>query len=366
VNNVFFGRAAGFSNTTGNNNAYFGTSAGFFNTAGGSNAFFGVEAGTFNTATGNSFFGRSAGKVNTTGAGNAFFGFSAGEANTTGNNNAFFGHLAGQTITTGSDNAFFGQGAGFENVTGNNNVYFGRRAGSNATGSNNSFFGKDAGFGQFAGSSNTLIGYKADVGADNLSHATAIGADAKVSNSNTIALGREDGSDRVRIYGNLFVNSLNNVGFAVSLCHNTGTGQIATCASSARYKQNIASFHKGLDLLNRLRPVTFDWKNSTEHDLGLIAEDVAKVEPLLVTHDKEGAIQGVKYAQLNVVLINAIKEQQTQLASYQRQATLQQEQLKRQEKRLESQQRQIEKLQHFVSRVRAKQWRSAAQPKVKR
>ena len=38
-----------------------------------------------------------------------------------------------------------------------------------------------------------------------------------------------------------------------------------------------------------------------------------KVEPLLVTYNSEGQIQGVKYDQLNVVLINAIKQQQEQI-----------------------------------------------------
>jgi hypothetical protein len=56
-----------------------------------------------------------------------------------------------------------------------------------------------------------------------------------------------------------------------------------------------------------MRPVTFKWKGRDERDLGLIAEEVAKIDPLFVTY-KDGKIEGVKYAQLTVVLINAIKE----------------------------------------------------------
>jgi hypothetical protein len=48
-------------------------------------------------------------------------------------------------------------------------------------------------------------------------------------------------------------------------------------------------------------------------DLGLGAEDVAKVEPLLVTHNDKGEIEGVRYDRLDVVLINAIKQQQDQI-----------------------------------------------------
>ena len=48
-------------------------------------------------------------------------------------------------------------------------------------------------------------------------------------------------------------------------------------------------------------------------DIGLGAEDVARVEPLLTFKNANGEIEGVKYGQLNIVLINAIKQQQEQI-----------------------------------------------------
>ena len=48
-------------------------------------------------------------------------------------------------------------------------------------------------------------------------------------------------------------------------------------------------------------------------DLGLVAEEVAKIEPLLTTTNDKGEIEGVKYDRIGVVLINAIKEQQAQI-----------------------------------------------------
>jgi hypothetical protein len=62
-----------------------------------------------------------------------------------------------------------------------------------------------------------------------------------------------------------------------------------------------------------MHPISFAWKANGTRDLGLGAEDVAKVEPLLVTHNDKGEIEGVKYDRLNVVLINAIKQQQEQI-----------------------------------------------------
>lgn len=96
------------------------------------------------------------------------------------------------------------------------------------------------------------------------------------------------------------------------LCRN-GSLQIGICSSSLRYKTNIAPFSSGLDLVSRLPPITFDWKSDGTHDLGLVAEEVAAIEPLLVTYNQKGEVEGVKYDRIGVVLINAIKEQQKQI-----------------------------------------------------
>src|SRR5205085_7433613 len=97
-----------------------------------------------------------------------------------------------------------------------------------------------------------------------------------------------------------------------SMCRDS-TNQLAFCSSSIRYKNNIADWRSGLNLVNRLRPVTFDWKDSQTHDLGLVAEEVAAAEPLLVTRNEKGEVEGVKYDRLSAVFINAFKEQQTQI-----------------------------------------------------
>jgi len=49
--------------------------------------------------------------------------------------------------------------------------------------------------------------------------------------------------------------------------------------------------------------------------VGLGAEDVEKIDSLLVTYNKQGQVEGVKYDRINVVLINAIREQQAQIDS---------------------------------------------------
>jgi len=48
-------------------------------------------------------------------------------------------------------------------------------------------------------------------------------------------------------------------------------------------------------------------------DMGLVAEEVAEIEPLLTSTNDKGEVEGVKYDRVGVVLINAVKEQQAQI-----------------------------------------------------
>jgi hypothetical protein len=104
-----------------------------------------------------------------------------------------------------------------------------------------------------------------------------------------------------------------------ALCLN-GLNRVALCTSSSlRYKTQVHSFLGGLDIVRRLRPISFTWKEDGSRDLGLGAEEVERVEPLLTFRNKRGQIEGVKYNQVSAVLINAVKEQQQQIQELQRQ-----------------------------------------------
>ncbi|MEQ1923788.1 MAG: tail fiber domain-containing protein [Pyrinomonadaceae bacterium] len=303
----------------GSNNAFFGRSAGLANTVS-DNSFFGANAGDSNTnGARNSFFGRSAGGANVSGADNAFFGHQAG-LNTIAGFNSFFGSGSGTLNTTGIGNAFFGREAGDENTTGSNNAFFGANAGAaNTSGGDNTFVGRAAGGSNTIGSSNTYIGAYAG-GNPGITNAAAIGANAFAFANNQIVIGT---NTNVIFVPNILDTatlkvSLLSGGGDTPLCRNASR-EVAFCSSSMRYKTNIASFNSGLSLVDRLRPITFDWKDGGMRDLGLGAEDVAAVEPLLVHYNKDGQVEGVKYDRLGVVLLNAIREQQTQIQKQQTQ-----------------------------------------------
>jgi hypothetical protein len=87
-----------------------------------------------------------------------------------------------------------------------------------------------------------------------------------------------------------------------------------TTYSSRRWKTNIEPIDGALDKVQRLRGVSFDWKENGQPDLGLIAEEVGEVIPEVVAFEENGKdAKSVDYARLVAVLIEAMKEQQKEI-----------------------------------------------------
>ncbi len=106
-----------------------------------------------------------------------------------------------------------------------------------------------------------------------------------------------------------------------SLCWNTGGAvtydHTTTCLlSSRRFKHAIHPLmgDGSLALIDKLHPVRFKYNSTNEQrDGGLIAEEVAKVDPHLVNFDKDGKPIGVMYIDLIPILISALQEQQKEI-----------------------------------------------------
>src|SRR6266542_2732564 len=229
--NSFFGAISGFSNTSGSFNSFFGSFSGSSNSTGDHNSFFGFLSGA-NTTSGasNSFFGDNAGSSNITGENNSFFGTSAGAANTVSSSNSYFGFRAGANSDTGAlggGNSYFGATAGELTTLGIQNAFFGIQAGrSTVTGGQNSFFGNRAGLSNETGQDNTAIGSDSDVGS-NLFLATAIGAGAKVTQSDSLVLGRPEGT-KVGIGVTAPLATIHVVSYSNSAANNTADFQAPT------------------------------------------------------------------------------------------------------------------------------------------
>jgi hypothetical protein len=91
----------------------------------------------------------------------------------------------------------------------------------------------------------------------------------------------------------------------------SGNGYVGTCASSRRFKTDIAAVSSGLREVMAMKPMTFSWKQDGRPDLGFIAEDAAEVVPALVVRDAQGQIQGFNYQHYTALLTRAVQEQQT-------------------------------------------------------
>jgi hypothetical protein len=79
--------------------------------------------------------------------------------------------------------------------------------------------------------------------------------------------------------------------------------------SSIKYKDNVHPLQGSMDIVNKLQPKTFDWKDgSKKQDAGLIAEQVAELIPNIVSY-KDGEVNGLDYSKIVPFLIGAIQDQ---------------------------------------------------------
>ena len=102
-------------------------------------------------------------------------------------------------------------------------------------------------------------------------------------------------------------------------------GKLGTVSSSRRFKKEIKPMDKASEVILALKPVTFqynyDKKSRPTPEFGLIAEEVAEVNPDLVVRDKNGEVMTVRYEQVNAMLLNEflkehhkVEEQQANIA----------------------------------------------------
>ena len=85
-------------------------------------------------------------------------------------------------------------------------------------------------------------------------------------------------------------------------------------SSSRRFKTDIQTMDKASEAILALKPVTFHYRTDkgNKPEFGLIAEEVAEVNPDLVVRDKNGEIYTVRYEAVNAMLLNEfLKEHST-------------------------------------------------------
>ena len=121
-----------------------------------------------------------------------------------------------------------------------------------------------------------------------------------------------------------------------NVCADSSNNLVNCATSSLRFKTNVHKYSDGLNILRQLRPISYNWKEGGAYDIGLGAEDVAKTAPFFAFRNKEGVVEGVRYERLSMVLINAVKQQQTQIEAQQKKIEVQNAVNKKQQTELDA------------------------------
>jgi hypothetical protein len=332
-------------------------------TAEGTNALFSLTSGLYNTAVGDHALYH-----NTTANSNTAIGFEALFSNTTisgmdGHANTATGFEALFSNTTGGDNTATGFGALARNITGTDNTADGYNAlFSNTTGGDNTAVGLNALIDNISGSLNTAIGFEAlyhNTGRSNIALGASAGFNLTTGNnnidignggvaleSNTIRIGIE-GTQMATYIAGIWLEPVGPNHLPVLIDSNGKLG--TTVMSSRRFKKEIKAMENVSEAILALKPVTFYYKDDKADtpQFGLIAEEVAKVNPELVLSDQEGKPYTVRYDAVNAMLLNEfLKEHRT--------VQEQGQELQKQAATIAKQQKQIEALMEGLQKVSAR------------
>jgi Chaperone of endosialidase len=309
--NTALGYAALTKNTTGNFNTATGDGALFFNISGTDNTAVGWAALQDNTGIENTATGSQALVANTTGGDNTAMGIRSLSRNATGSSNTANGAFSLLSNTAGSFNTANGENA-LRNDTGSSNTAMGIQAlNNNTSGSNNTALGALAGQNLTTGNNNI------DIGANVLGTA---------GESGKIRIGKQGTQNGTFIAG---IFGVTMTGSPVVVSSSGKLGISGT--SSARFKTAVKAMDKASEAILALKPVTFRYKEEIDPDgipqFGLVAEEVEKVNPDLITRDEEGKPTTVRYDAVNAMLLNEFLKEHRKVEKLEERVTQQQKQI---------------------------------------
>jgi trimeric autotransporter adhesin len=369
------GSQALFSNTTGNENVAVGFDTLFSNVDGNRNTGMGYRtlafnaSGNDNTATGwNALFNnRGTASFNTADGSQALL------HNNSGVNNTAIGAQALQSSVAAFTNVAVGTFAAQNNdSSGTGNAVFNTAVGgfalqSNIDGARNTAVGAGAMESGNPGSDNTAVGEIAGVNLTGNS-STCIGSSAcsnTTSANNVVCLGAfaagENFSNRAYIPNVGQFSQAFSGGTVEFVTVRLSDGKLGHAVSSRRYKEDIKTMGDASELIYKLKPMTFRYKEvdvdpkkgpqQQNLDYGLIAEDVAEVDPKLAIRDGKGQIESLRYMAIYNMMLNEflkehkkVEEQQASIADLKSTVALQQKEMQVLTAQLKEQAGQIQKV----------------------
>jgi hypothetical protein len=213
----------------------------------------------------------------------------------------------------GGNNTAEGTDALFSLTNGGNNTATGFRAlFSNLGGGGNTAVGSQALLNNVSGSHNIALGANSGTNITTGSFNIDIANTGTPTDNKTIRIGQagtHEDTFIAGIHGRIVPRGLQVV---VDASGHLGIVNI----SSARFKEQIKPMDKASETILALKPVTFRYKKEIDStgipQFGLVAEEVEKVNPDLVTRDAEGKLYTVRYDAVNAMLLNEfLKEHRT-------------------------------------------------------
>jgi hypothetical protein len=280
--------------TTGAGNTGLGWRSLFLDNTGSFNTAVGGGALVLNNADANTAVGAAALLLNTSGTQNTAVGTNALVYNDNGGANTANGAFALFSNTSGGANVAMGWNALLRNDNGSENVAIGEESlVNNVSGGVNTVVGAMAGANIQVGSNNVYIGW-------------AVDANGPFDESDTIRIGRSPNAASPALH--CFIGGIAAGGATANVQVDPATGELLQVVSSARYKENIKPMDKASEAIFALKPVTFRYKKKLDAkgipQFGLVAEEVARVNPDLVILDRESRPDSVRYEEVNAMLLN--------------------------------------------------------------
>lgn len=310
-------------NTTGSSNTAVGSTALDANTTGSSNTAVGNSAlGANTTGVENTSVGRLSLVTNTTGTSNTAVGFNALRLNSTASFNVAVGHEALYSNNIGESNTAIGYGALRTLAANGSCTAVGGGALYSATGDENTAVGSFAGNNVTTGYFNTLIGGDAAVNLTTGNNNTVVGtqtASTLTTGSNNIVLGYNAALSSSTVSNQVV---LGNSSITDLRCQDT----TISAPSDIRDKTDVQDIPVGLDFINDIRPVNFEWNMRDGGQVGnrqggFIAQEVLAVEQQYGTRNWLGMVNDdnpdqlvLAPAKLIPVLVKAIQELSARVA----------------------------------------------------
>ncbi len=286
----------GHHNTASGSGTLTNNTQGNYNTASGAFALWRNTTGDYNTASGYQALGDCRG---TSCRANTATGYGALNSNDQGSANTAVGYGALGKNRSAIRNTAVGALALGKNKGGGNTAIGTQALYQNNFGEHNTAIGTNAGNRNKHGNRNIFIGFRAG---DNTTYQSQ-------SDKLVIANGKQSANQLIT--GDFAAHEVNINGDL----HATGN---LTQNSDGRLKKDIKPLTHALDAILQLQGKTYRWKEDTtfanKADIGLVAQEVEKVFPELVAENEQG-YKGIAYSKLTAVLIEAMKEQQDQITS---------------------------------------------------